>query len=192
MASHAGLITVVKSTKGYITSEGCVTKDINKARKIYGLEFGFSNAYEVAKRLGYFDDKLKNSDYTYETVEPSYDSRLGMIEDYLQDMGYDYREACEESTYSFNSYHLEKIENFRKYIETLKRRTINYCAYRSKNNEKIIKNGKEIDIYKINRHHHELGEYALDSYYDTEERIEKYTFHLNNPHVEKYFSLNND
>lgn len=192
MASHAGLISVVKSTKGYITENGGVTNDINEARKIYCLEFGFRDAYEVAERLGYVDEELSHSDYTYEVVEPSYDSRLAIIESYLQDMGYDYRAACEESAYSFNSYRLAKIENFREYIESLKQKTIDYYKSRFNPSERIVKNGKEKELYKINRHHYEFGEYTLDSYYDSEGKIEKYAFHLNNPHVEKYFSLSED
>lgn len=192
MASHAGLISVVKSTKGYITDKGGVTKNIDEARKIYCLEFGFRDAYEVAERLGYFDDELSHSDYTFEVVEPSYDSRLAIIESYLQDMGYDYRAACEESSYSFQIYHLEKIDKFRSYIETLKQKTIDYYRARSNPSEKIVKNGKEKDLYKINRHHCEFGEYTLDSYYDNEGKIEKYAFHLNNPHVEKYFALSEE
>ncbi len=189
MASHAGLITVIKTVKGYITDKGGLTNNIDEARKIYCLEFGFRDAYEVAERLGYHDDELKHADYTYKTVEPSYDSRLAMIESYLEDMGYDYREACEESAYSFRIYHLERMENFRRYIETLKEKTINYYNSRSRASDQVMKDGVLKNLYRINHHHYEYGDYTLDTYYDDEEKIEKYTFHLSNPHVEKYFDV---
>lgn len=189
MASHAGLITVVKSTKGYITDEGGVTANIEEARKIYCLEFGFRDAYEVAERLGYHNPELKHSDYEYEIVEPSYDSRLAMIESYLEDMHYDYRSACEESAFSFNCYHLERMENFNRYIDELKKKTINYYKSRKRVSETFTKNGITKELYRIDRFHHKYGEYTTDTFYDDEDRVEKYTFHLNNPHVEKYFDI---
>lgn len=192
MASHAGLITVVKSTKGYITDEGGVTDNIEEARKIYCLEFGFRDAYEVAERLGYHNPELKHSDYEYEIVEPSYDSRLAMIESYLEDMHYDYRSACEESAFSFNCYHLERMENFNRYIDELKKKTINYYKSRKRVSETFTKNGITKELYRIDRHHYKYGEYTLDTFYDDEDRVEKYTFHLNNPHVEKYFDITNE
>lgn len=192
MASHAGLVSVVKTTKGFITEGGGLTKDIDKARKIYCLEFGFRDAYEVAERLGYFDEELEHADYQFEVVEPSYDSRMAMIESYLQDMGYDYRGAMDESYYAFRRYRLDNMNNFNMYMETLKQKTIDYCTSRTRPSEKIIKNGVVKDLYMVSRGHYDIKDYTLDSYYDEEGRVQKYAFHLNNPHVEKYFNISKE
>lgn len=191
MASHAGWTYVIKTKDGFVDIEGNITKDINKARKINCLEFGFCDAAKAYQRMGFKNDDLKLSDMKYYTLEQSYDSRLGEIEGYLMDMGYDYQTACNISYNAFNSYRLSDYKKYKKYIKELIKDVSNY--YKSKETDEIINlNNQYMRLHKSKRNSYEKSDYKIDKFYYEDGEIYKYSFNLKNPNIEKYFNISCD
>jgi len=191
MASHAGLLRVLKTKEGFIDNEGNVTKEISKARKIYGLEFGFCDAAMAYRSMGFVNNNMNIKNIEYFTLEPSYDSRLGEIERYLKDMGYDYKTASNISYNDFNKYRLSNYENHRSYIKNLVKQVSSY--YENKVVDEVITmNGQYKRLHKINKDSYEKTDYSVEKFYYEDGEIIKYSFQLKNPHIEKYFNFDSD
>lgn len=80
MASHTGMVNVLRTKKGYIDCNGNITNDIEKAKKIYAYELGFVDAKEAYFRLGFTNKEVIKNGIEYFQIELSYDSRLSEIE----------------------------------------------------------------------------------------------------------------
>ncbi len=186
MASHAGLLMVVKSNKGYVRKDGTLTQDKTQARIIRGLEFGFKDASGVAKSLGCFEDL----DFEFETLEPSYDSRLAMMESFFHDLGMDYRTAYSKAEYLFNAYHLYDYEKFKQYLSVVESETAQEIS-QGRAKEVAELDGRSVVLYGIKKSPSVNEEYTEETLYSTQKRYTKYTFNLPTPDVEKYFVLNN-
>lgn len=191
MASHAGLVMVLKTKKGYITEDGTLTDDIEKARRIYGLEFGFLGAFSAAQQLGFQDDELEECDYDFHTLEPSFDSRLGAIEGYLRELGMDYYSALERANLIFVSHRLNIFSNYQKYIDRLEQEVIKEYMKREID-EEIEFDSKKINLYKIKDGGYEKTEYKAETFYSEMGKINKFTFYLKNPNLEKYFGFSDN
>lgn len=186
MASHAGLLMVIKSAKGYLKGDGTLTDDIKEARVIRGLEFGFSSASDIAKKLGC--DKV--IDFDFETLEPSYDSRMGMMESFFHDLGMDYRSAYSKAQFLFNMYHLYDYSKFKQYLSTLETETAQIL---SKGHAKEVAeiDGESVILYSSKLEPSSGEEYTDEILYSKDKRYTKYAFNLPMPNVQKYFVLNN-
>lgn len=189
MASHAGLILVFKTKDGYIDEQGNITNDKNKARKVTFYEAGFSNPLHILKKLNLDSNQIDKDSLSLETLIPSYDSRIGYIEEYLREMGYDYKSAYYEASRIFNSYNLSNYDKFLKYLKEIELKTIEYYKSHSQGISSII-SGEELTLYPVdNPYTYETPEYKKEKYYTNEGSLYKYSIVLKNPHVEKYFNL---
>lgn len=189
MASHAGLILVFKTKDGYIDELGNIVKDKNKARKVTFYEAGFSNPLHILKKLNLDSNQIDKESLHLETLIPSYDSRIGYIEEYLREMGYDYQSAYYKASGIFNTYNLSDYDRFIKYLKQLELETIKYYQTHYKGISTII-NGESITIYPVNNpYNYETPEYKKEKYYYQEGHLFKYSIKLKNPHAERYFNL---
>ena len=191
MASHAGLINILKTKEGYIDEFGGVTKDREKAKRIYGLELGFCSAYEAYERLGFNKRKYNCNEIKYESYQKSYDSKIGDIEDLFTEIGMDRRRAIYKANYVFNIYNLYDEEKYNKYIKELTNKVIE--KYKGKDPDKIISiNDTNYNLYKVDLLSYSNSEYSNVKYYSNDGKIECFSFKLKNPHVEKYFDMSDD
>lgn len=188
MASHAGWLYVLKTKDGFVDTEGKITKDVSKARKIKCLEFGFCDANSAYKKMGFNNSEIKSNELEFFTLEESYDSRLGEIEEYLMDMGYDYKEASNISCSVFNAYHLANYSNYKKYINELINEVAKYYETK-KVSEILYLNDQCKELHKVYRNSYVENDYKVEHFYYEDGEIFKYSFNLKNPHVEKYFNF---
>lgn len=186
MASHAGLVYVLKTKYGYVNEKGEFVENIEEAQKIDFMQFGFGpSAYEVYKRLGYKNEKLMNEDIEFHTVIPSYDSRLGTIENLYQLMGYNYRASCMSAAEDFRRFNLYLYQNFRDYEKVMHKKVLEF--YRKRETFDSINN---FDLYVIpNRDSYQSGEGKVDCFYSEIGEIYCYSLPLKNLHLETYFSI---
>lgn len=187
MASHAGWKYVIKTTKGYLSNEGTLVNDIEKARKIYSLEFGLNSAYQVYKKLIKDDIELQQEEVEYYTLEPSYDSRLFEIEHLLMELGMSYSIASNKAINIFNQNNLSNYENYKKYIKNLNNHIIEEFIKINKDSKTININDKKVDIYQTNLLTNTNSPKKL--YRSKEGNVLEYSIDLKNPNVEKYFNL---
>lgn len=185
MASHAGLVYVLKTKYGYVNELGEFVENIEDAMKIDFMRFGFgSSAYEVYRRLGYKNEMLMKEDIEFQTVEPSYDSRLGTIENLYRFMGYDYRTSCMKAAEDFRRYNLYSYQNFQDYEKVMHKKVLGF--YRKREKSDSIHN---IDLYAIpNREAYQKEEGKVDCFYSELGEIYCYSIPLKNLHLETYFS----
>lgn len=188
MASHAGWLYVLKTKDGFIDTEGKITKDVSKARKIKCLEFGFSSPYNAYKEMGFNNSEIKPNEIEFFTLEDSYDSRLGTIEEYLMDMGYSYSDAARMSVNAFNYYNLSNNDNYKNYINELIKEVAEYYEEKSAS-ETVYFNDEYKELHKENRNSYIENDYKVDHFYYEDGEVFKYSFNLKNPHVEKYFDF---
>lgn len=186
MASHAGLIIAIKSSKGYLKGDGTFTDEVRDARLIRGLEFGFSSASKIAKELGCMDD----IDFSFETLEPSYDSRLGMMESFFHDLGMDYYASYDKAANLFNRYGLYDYTKFKEFLPKLEHEVAQTLS-KSYAKDILKMDDKSIVLYPSKRKPLNTQEYIEEILYSNDKRYTRYTFSLPNPDVQKYFVLNN-
>lgn len=190
MASHAGLILVLKNKDGYVDQEGNIVKDKDQARPVTFYEAGFSDASKVLERLGLDNGSIDKESLTYETLIPSYDSRLGDIEEYLREMGYGYHNACQRAASYFEMLDLYNYDKFKKYIKELEKQTREYCCTHTEPTEEIIVDGQKISLHlAANPYSYSREGYKKEKFYSINDTFYKYSIRLKNPHVEKYFTL---
>ncbi|MCI8467252.1 MAG: DUF2099 family protein [Bacilli bacterium] len=190
MASHSGLKYILETKKGYVKEDGSFTNKESEAMLIDFNQFGFgTKAIEVYQLLGFDDQEIKNGDASFRVMLPSYESRDGIGINYYYLMGCDYKSAIIKSRRDYMFYNLQDDNNCLKYKDMLKTKVLDYY----KNTEKIAKTLKigkqEIPLYKTNDEDMQLLEGELKYYYSEMGRVYKYTVPLKNPHVEKYFDM---
>ena len=191
MASHAGWLYVIKTKSGFIDTNGKETQDINKARLIRCLEFGFSDPSKAYERMGFNDKEIDKKELKYFTLESSYESRIGEIEDYLVEMDYDFVTSRNISYDVFNNYGLYNHEKYRNYINNLIMKVSNY--YSSKAVDEIIKLNDEFKhLHKVEKYSCKENEYELKKYYCEDGEIFKYSFNLKKLNIQNYFDMDND
>lgn len=186
MENHRGLITVLKTPKGYITESGRLTQDIREAKKIEGLEFSYRTDYEIARKLGYYDLTLTKRDYKSIIIEPSYDMRREIILSYLRDLGYDLKDAITKSECDFYTYDLVDIDEYHKYIDKLHFEVYDHFQVPSRK-EQIKFDNEDIELYRSDaRQNNE--EYTITRCYSSDEVLYKYVIPLKQANLEKYFN----
>lgn len=186
MASHAGLVYVLKTKYGYVNEKGKFVDNIEEAQQIDFMRFGFGpSAYEVYQRLGYKNELLKKEDICFHTVVPSYDSRLGIIEDFYQLIGYDYWTSCMIAAEDFKRYNLYCYQNFQDYEKVMHKKVLEFYKTREKS---LSING--IDLYAIpNKKPYLKEEGTVECFYSKLGKIYCYSIPLKNPHMERYFNV---
>ncbi len=186
MASHAGLVYVLKTKYGYVNELGEFVDDIEQAQKIDFMRFGFGpSAYQVYHRLGYQNEQLTERDICFHTVIPSYDSRLGVLEELYQLMGYDYERSCMNASWDFKRFNLYSYPDFLEYEKILKKKVLEF--YRTRKRSDSI---SEIDLYEIpNRKSYQKEEGLVDCFYSELGKIYCYSILLKDLHLEKYFDV---
>ena len=187
MASHAGLVFVLKTKKGYVLGDGEFSDSIDKALRIPFSKVGFTrSAFDVYKKLG-FDSVMTENEIRLESVSSSYDSRLGTIERLYMELGNSYNEARELAALAFSSSNLIDYENYLNFINKLKLRVVDF--YEKSGNKEIINiAGNDVTVYK--KYEKVTSENKITNYYMSNgEEIEQLEFTLKNPHVENFFDL---
>ncbi len=191
MASHAGWLYVIKTKNGFIDTNGKETQDINKARLIRCLEFGFSDPSRAYERMGFKDKGINKDELKYFTLEPSYESRVGEIEDYLVEMDYDFVTSRNISYNTFNNYRLYNYEKYRTYINGLIKKVSDY--YSDKEVDEVINLNDQIKhLHQVKKYSCKETEYEVQKFYYEDGEIFKYSFNLKDLHIENYFNLDND
>lgn len=188
MASHAGLKYVLKTKKGYVKKDGSYTYKINEALVIDFWQFGFGpSAIDVFKRLGYSDSDIRDyNDISFCTIIPSYDSRLGALEDLYQEMGFTYSEACFKAQRDFIAYHLEDDQNYFTFLKKKEEEVNAYYLHSDSNEEELYEVKSN---YGVNYN----PEYSYQKYYSKEGPVYKYQIRIKKPDLTKYFkNLNVD
>lgn len=184
MASHAGLVYTIKTKRGYIGPEGTYVDDIKNASSISG--YYFSGASELLRRFGYDETEGKTV-----TIEKSYDSRLGDIEQLLLKIGYSKKdwEYMSEAERIFEQYNCYEYQNYLECIENLNNKLRAY--YKNKTTvDKIIVDGEVIDIKQIeNNCYFKDSEYEIYEVYSDLGVINKTKYKIKEIPISKYFTL---
>lgn len=195
MASHAGLKYVLRTEKGYVNENGDLTPNLEEALVIPLSRFGYvTDPKKVYMKLGFKNLDLENTDLSFYIVEPSYDSRLGILENIYMDMGYSWGEAKREI--EGNIWVIENLDLFYQKVRALQEKA--FC-YNARNGYKTIKT----DIILVEckdgkrRNNTEVGR---KRYYSCRREDGKKVFGkmyqlsipLKSPHVEKFFSLSDE
>lgn len=189
MASHAGLILVFRTEEGYIGEKGELVQDINDARLVSFYEAGFSSPLQVFHKLGFQNTAIGEKDIWFETFIPSYDSRLGILESFYQEMGDDYFQACERASLAFRLYHLEDYEKFQSFVDSLKKEILAYYRH-TPVVDCLVLDEQVVPLHEVKgKEAFHSGECIVQKYYSDEDQVYKMEYPLLNPHVEKYFSL---
>lgn len=185
MASHAGLVYTIKTKKGYIKENNQYTENIEEAQKIKFERFGWTDASNVLKKLGYSNEEAK-----YVILVPSYDTRIGIIEDYLTLLGYNYPNYMYKAEEIYNQTKSYEYDNFLNCKKYLKREVENF--YKNKETvDTLIIDEKTVELKEIeNGLNINNLEYQINELYFNENKIYKYKYRLKNIPIEKYFDLN--
>ncbi len=187
MASHAGLVLVFETRDGYIDVEGRIIEDIEKARKVSFYQTGFSSAYHVFKKLGYSIEGLGEDDIKLSIYEPSYDSRIGILESIYKSYGYyDNRTCLFMAETNFKKYHLEDYSNFQMFQKFLEENALEFLK-KQVSGESIALSDSGLSIYPKQGFIREFDEIICSEYYSTKGTVYSYKLDMKNPHVEKYF-----
>ncbi len=186
MASHNGLKYVLETKNGYVMEDGSFTDKVEDALLIDFWQFGFGpEAKEVYQRLGFKDSEILDSGVSFHTVMTSYEGRETSGLRYYEMMGYSYSEAMSASIRDYHHFCLKNDNNYIEYINQLKMEVLNYLK---RKDCEIVNN---VALYNLNKDMEvEGGE--LCYYYSEMGDIYRYTIPLKNPHVEKYFDLDQD
>ena len=191
MASHSGIKYVLETKKGYVKEDGTFTNNESEAMLIDFWQFGFGpEAIEVYHRLGFCDQDVNIA--SFHTVIPSYEGRDGIGISYYLLMGYDYKRAYDQSSRDYYDYNLSNDENCLKYKKMLKAKVLDY--YKNSKSVSKVLNGEneEISLYETNDKDKEVEGGVLKHYYSDIGRVFRYSIHLKNPHVEKYFDMDEE
>lgn len=195
MAGHAGLKYVLRTEKGYVNELGELTPILEEALVIPLSRFGYvTDPKSVYMRLGFKNEAVLNGAIYFYTIEPSFDSRLGILENIYMDMGYSWQEANE--IVEDNIWLIEDLDLFQQEVSALQEKA--FC-YNAKNGYKTIKadtilveckdekgrNDTEVDRKRYYSCRREDGEKVFGEMYQL-------SIPLKNPHVEKYFSLSEE
>lgn len=193
MASHSGLKYVLETKKGYVKEDGSFTNDESEAMLIDFWQFGFGpEAEEVYKKLGFSDPEVKHSGASFHMVIPSYEGRDTIGISYYLLMGYDYKNAYAQASSDYYCYSLHDDNNCLEYIKMLKDKVLDYYK-NTKTISQILKTENEkISLYETNDKDIEIEEGLLKKYYSDRGRVFRYSIPLKNPHVEKYFDMDNE
>ena len=191
MASHAGCLYVIKTINGFIDENGEETKDVSKARLIRCLEFGFSDPDEAYRRMEFDGKEINKKELKYFTLEPSYESRIGEIADYLIEMDYNFFDSQNIAYNSFNSYGLGNYEKYRVYINDLIKKVSDY--YSKKDVDEVINLNNECKyLHQVKNYLYKENEYELKKYYYEDGEIFKYSFDLKKLNIQNYFDMDVD
>lgn len=184
MASHDGLVYTIKTEKGYIAENNTYTDKVDKALRISFERFGWTEASNVLQKLGFPKEEAK-----YVTLEPSYDTRLGVMEDYAILLGYRYPDNHDMARRYFSNYDSCNYNNYVRCINDLKDRV--ECTYnRKKTVDTISVNGKTIELKEFeNAKTRANMEYRVDELYGDMRQINKTTFRLKKIPIDKYYTL---
>lgn len=193
MASHNGLKYILETKKGYVKEDGDFTFNKNEAMLIDFWRFGFGpSALEVYKRLGFNNLEVLNSGVSFCTIVPSYEGRDMLGISFYELMGYDYREAVNQSRSDYYRYNLSKDTNCLMYEEMMNKKVLEYYINNREVVEKLNTINGVINLYQTNDKDKEVEGGDLKYYYSNIGPIFRYSVPLKNPHVEKYFDLNEE
>ena len=118
MASHAGLIYVLETEKGYIDEKGNIVSNIEEAYPIEFYRFGFGpSAFDVYKRLGFCGD-LKENEIRFHTITPSYEQRLSKVESFYKKLGMSLKDSIKNAHNDYYCYNLNDDKKFSEYINS--------------------------------------------------------------------------
>lgn len=191
MASHAGWVYVIKTKNGFIDKKGQETKDINEARKIIGLEFGFSDPSRAYERMGFDSKEINRKELKYFTLELAYESRAGDIADYLEEMGYDFQKAYNIACSAVNCYGLSNNEKYRVYINDLIKKVSDY--YSKKDVDEVLNlNNEYKHLHEVKNYSSRESEYEIKKFYYEDGELFKYSFNLKKLDIQNYLDIDND
>lgn len=183
MASHAGLIYTLKTEKGYVAGDNQYTQDKNKALLISFEQFGWCSNKTVLKMLGYPDETAE-----LETIVPSFESRLGWIENKLKLLGYkDYSDMAMDFYARYNCNNSDEYLEYIKYLDKQIKKIYNSMPVI----DTLIIDNKEMELKRLqfSKPINDL-EYHTEKLCDQTRIITKSTFKLKNLPLNKYFNLN--
>lgn len=183
MASHAGLIYTLKTEKGYVAGDNQYTQDKNKALLISFEQFGWCSNKTVLKMLGYPDETAE-----LETIVPSFESRLGWIENKLKLLGYkDYSDMAMDFYARYNCNNSDEYLEYIKYLDKQIKKIYNSMPVL----DTLIIDNKEMELKRLqfSKPINDL-EYHTEKLCDQTRIIIKSTFKLKNLPLNKYFNLN--
>ncbi len=183
MASHAGLIYTLKTEKGYVAGDNQYTQDKNKALLISFEQFGWCSNKTVLKMLGYPDETAE-----LETIVPSFESRLGWIENKLKLLGYkDYSDMAMDFYARYNCNNSDEYLEYIKYLDKQIKKIYNSMPVL----DTLIIDNKEMELKRLqfSKPINDL-EYHTEKLCDQTRIITKSTFKLKNLPLNKYFNLN--
>jgi len=193
MASHSGLKYVLETKKGYVREDGSFTNNGREAMLIDFCQFGFGpEAKEVYQRLGFNDPEVNSSGASFHTIIPSHEGRDRIGISYYLLMDYDYDQAYNQSRHDYFFYNLFNNNNCLKYKDMLKTKVLDYYKNTKTVSQVLRTKNKAISLYETNDKDMGVEEGVLKHYYSDRGRIFRYSIHLKNPHVEKYFDMNEE
>lgn len=190
MASHSGLKYILETKKGYVKEDGSFTDKKDDALLIDFWQFGFGpSAKEVYKRLGYSDEEVLKSGVSFHTIIPSYEGRDMLGIGYYEMMGCDYREAVNKSREDYFVFDLCKDNNCLEYKKMMNEKLLEYYQTHKAVASVLFRENDFLDLYQTNDEDMHVEEGMLKHYYSNIGDVFRYTIPLKNPHVEKYFDM---
>lgn len=187
MASHSGLKYILETKKGYVKEDGSFTDNKSEALLIDFWQFGFGpEGLDVYERLGFNDPEVLESGVRFNTIITSYEGRdtAGLYAYEL--MGYDFSEAINKARSDCNRYNLYNDDNYLSYKDKLKQDLLEYHKRKKSN----IVNG--VTLYPTNEETREVLDGELNHFYSDIGHVYSYAIPLKNPHVENYFSFDDE
>lgn len=171
MASHAGLKYVLETKNGYIDEKGNEVLNIEKAKEIDFMDFGFSpSPYEVFQALGFEKAYLGEKDIRFHSVVPSYESRMDIIASLYEKMGMVFQEALEYAGLEYVRYSLSGDENYLNYIRVLEEKV--GCFFKRKpSTDSILVDNEMVHLYPIKDESYQKEEGCVEAFYLDNEKI---------------------
>ena len=193
MASHSGLKYILETKKGYVKEDGSFTSDKKEALLIDFWQFGFGpEAIQVYQELGYSDEEVLSSGASFHTIIPSYEGRdtLGIWAYEL--MGYDYKEAYNKSRNDYYYYNLREDQNCLTYKKMLEEKVLTFFQTHKTVSEVLKREEFCLDLYQTEEKAMNVEGGMLTDYYSERGNVFRYAIPLKNPHIEKYFSMDEE
>ena len=192
MASHAGLVLILKTRDGYVGNKGEIVKDKYQAHKISFYEAGFRSAIEIYEKLGFNQENLKENDIYLEALIPSFEARVGRIESLYRELGKNYQQALSSAEFSWRMFGLDDYEKYTQFVQSLQQKVIE----EHKNKEvadTVYVHGNLVNLKNVNGSEEiEEGELKKIYFYSDTEKVCRFSINLKKPNVEKYFNLNQE
>lgn len=192
MASHAGLVLVLKTRDGYVGNEGEIVKDKEQARKISFYEAGFSSAIKIYGRLGFNKENLKDDDIYLEALIPSYEGRVSRVESLYRELGRDCRQALSDAEFAWRMFDLDDDEKYSQFVKNLQQKVIE--EHKGKEvADTVYVHGNLVNLKNVNGSDEiDEGELKKRYFYSDTEKVCRFSISLKRPNVEKYFNLNQE